>query len=158
MGADLIKPPPWRRFWPAALAALVWTAAVVIGTAVYLAIPIPPVKSPVEITANRAFWTPEGTWRVETDVKISDHCRIVVSRRFAADGDLQREPSSTYLGRRIGELPYLLEVRPWSGTVWYEYAIQPGHFADYLIEATAWQCDGGYSGTIGRWLVPVGKP
>lgn len=133
-----------------------------LGTAVFLAAGLIiyslPGASPITVVETRAFWTDAGRWRVESELRVTDACRVEVNRRFTRDGPLQREPAASYLGLRIGELPYLVQTTPGNGVAWYEYAIAPGEFQEYLIEATAWQCDNGFEGNVARQIVPVGLP
>lgn len=120
----------------------------------------PPPANPFIKVEHSAFWTDNGRWRVETDLELSEVCLVTVSRRFSADSGKQRPPVASYLGdERPGDLPYLLEVGPNTGAVWYEYEIADNMVGTtYLIESEAWRCENGWAGPAGegRWIVVVG--
>ena len=163
--AEGMRPPEWRRHWPPILAVLLWSVILIIGTAWLVHEPEAPLPAlPIHVEANVAAWTPEGRWRVETQVTIESECRIEVRRQFSpppASGTPR--PVASHLDPlHPGDFPYLIDAQPGTsdGRVWYEYALPPEMVgAEYLIEVIAWQCVNGYTGPVGRWIVPVGpKP
>lgn len=149
-----VPPSPTAQPWPWAIGgALVAAAAMLVG--IWLQSQPPPL--PINIVEHRPVWVSDDIWRIETDVRSTDICEVAVTRRFSADGSFVRAPVRSYLDpQKPGDLPYLLPVGPGEGTAWYEYRL-PASFAgtEYLIEVTAWGCENGFSGPVGRWVVQV---
>jgi hypothetical protein len=114
-----------------------------------------PAPNPLVLIEHNGEWTESGRWRVTSTFDISAICQIAVDRRFAEDGDLIRSPVASYSDQAIGNRPYVIPTRTGRRSAWYEYDIRPGEATQYLIEITAWQCSNGFSGTVGRWIVPV---
>jgi hypothetical protein len=152
----LTPPLPQAAPWPWVIGTAIVTAAMMLAGAWYQ---IKPAPLPVHVLEHRSMWVDEETWRVETDVRAEGACQIAVTRRFSADGvDFIRPPARSYLDpRKPGDLPYLVAVKPGRGTIWYEYTLPASMVGtEYLIEGTAWACDNGFAGSVGRWLVTVG--
>lgn len=162
MGRDLqrqMKPPPWRQTWPPILAGLLWSVAIVLGTAWLLhEPPTPPPENPLVLNTTRSmFIERDGSevWRVEMTVDVRHSCgSVVVDRRFAPSGGDVRshEPLYSYideLGLRLGTAPYSVTVDAEQTpvlNVWHEYEIVPGERGNLLVDVEAYDCANGFAG------------
>jgi hypothetical protein len=138
------------------IASMLWGVILTLGGIWWYALPAP---SPITVLSHHSEWVAPDRWRVETRVHVDSACRVAVTRRFNADGALTRQPADSYLHpARPGDLPFLVDARPGTAIVWYEYKLEPSMVGtDYLIAVDAWGCENGYSGQIGdRMAITVG--
>ena len=155
--AALDMPKPRAAAW--LIAAMFLGAAVPLGAFAWHLWPVP---NPIQILEHRAYWDDAGHWVVETDAHTADVCTVVVARQFVPVGGgstvgIPPVAASMLEDRNLspGSMPYAFQTDMRTGTVRYAYAIKPGQFSQHLIEINAFRCDGGFEGTVGRWIVPI---
>lgn len=157
MVGSLIKPPPWRRAWPAIIAVLLWSVGVAIGTMVYLTRPAP---EPFVVAEDRAERLPGGIWRLETKSRIVSACRsVIVDREFAPEAQtaFRMAPIEASIPGLIAdpaERRYVLSTQPGNVRLWLEYAEVSGLHGIYIIRIAAYDCDNGWSGALPPRFVP----
>lgn len=157
--AALDMPKPRAAAW--LIASLFLGAAIPLGVFAWHLWPAP---SPIHILENRSYWNDEGHWVVETDARTDDVCTLVVSRQFVPASGSGATVSLAPIGTDLlssqkmqpGSMAYSFQTAARSGTVRYVYDIKPNEFSRHLIEISAFACERGFEGNVGRWVVPIG--